>query len=42
MRDLLLRCWHQDPHQRPSWTEIEKSFWYKLSCIQHHDGFVLV
>jgi serine/threonine protein kinase len=23
MRDLLLRCWHQDPHQRPSWTEIE-------------------
>jgi hypothetical protein len=26
MRDLLLRCWHQDPHQRPSWTEIEKSF----------------
>ncbi|KAH8963452.1 hypothetical protein BDL97_04G011400 [Sphagnum fallax] len=26
MRDLLLRCWHQDPHQRPSWTEIEKCF----------------
>ncbi|KAH9564203.1 hypothetical protein CY35_04G013200 [Sphagnum magellanicum] len=26
MRDLLLRCWHQDPHQRPSWTEIEKYF----------------
>jgi serine/threonine protein kinase len=24
MRDLLLRCWHQDPHQRPSWTQIEK------------------
>jgi serine/threonine protein kinase len=38
MRDLLLRCWHQDPHQRPSWTDIEKSFSYKLSCIQHH-GF---
>jgi hypothetical protein len=27
MRDLLLRCWHQDPHQRPNWTEIEKYFW---------------
>ncbi|KAH8963456.1 hypothetical protein BDL97_04G011800 [Sphagnum fallax] len=26
MRELLLRCWHQDPHQRPSWTEIEKYF----------------
>jgi serine/threonine protein kinase len=26
MRDLLLRCWHQDPHQRPNWTEIEKYF----------------
>jgi serine/threonine protein kinase len=26
MRDLLLRCWHQDPHQRPTWTEIEKYF----------------
>jgi serine/threonine protein kinase len=26
MRDLLLPCWHQDSHQRPSWTEVEKYF----------------
>ncbi|CAM6071859.1 unnamed protein product [Sphagnum tenellum] len=26
MRNLLLRCWHQDPHQRPSLTEIAKYF----------------
>jgi serine/threonine protein kinase len=24
MSDLLRCCWHQDPHKRPSWTEIEK------------------
>jgi serine/threonine protein kinase len=22
MRDLLCRCWHMDPHQRPRWREI--------------------
>ncbi len=31
MRNLLLRCWHQDPHQRPSWTQIENHFPRKLS-----------
>jgi serine/threonine protein kinase len=34
MRDLLLSCWHQDPHQRPSWTQIEKHFLLTSSNFQ--------
>jgi len=22
MRDLIVRCWHADPHSRPNWTDV--------------------
>ncbi|CAM6022944.1 unnamed protein product [Sphagnum balticum] len=27
MTQLLLKCWHHDPCQRPTWIEIKKSLW---------------
>jgi hypothetical protein len=31
MRDLLHRCWHEDPHKRPGWPEIlrilDSAYW---------------